>query len=205
MPRNKELSDAMREQSRAAILAAARQLFAERGYFNCKVSDVAKAAKMSKGNVYWHFASKELLLQAVLANGFDSLGQIMIDAANSPGSSQDKLRTLVQAYIDFGQGGSQFLSIYMSLLGHGGAELMARLGFDLRQIGLGYHQSLLQILSLAKVEGVLTTDTDLQMLTMFFFSFFNGLILTYGTEWTQLPMGEIETAVSRLCGFTTPI
>ena len=65
MPRSKELSDQMRAHSQAQILAAARQLFATQGYFNCRVSEIAREASMSPGNVYWYFSSKEEVLKAV--------------------------------------------------------------------------------------------------------------------------------------------
>ena len=75
-PRNKELSEQMREEARTALLAAGRQLFSEQGYFKSKVSDVARAAGMSQGNVYWYFSSKEELLKAVIRPVFALSGGI---------------------------------------------------------------------------------------------------------------------------------
>ena len=87
-PRNKELSEQMREEARTALLAAAGKLFADQGYFKSKVSDVARAAGMSQGNVYWYFASKEELLKALLADGFDRLGEILVESAALPANSE---------------------------------------------------------------------------------------------------------------------
>jgi AcrR family transcriptional regulator len=41
---------------------------------------------MSQGNVYWYFSSKEDLLKAVLADGFEALGSLIEGAANRLGS-----------------------------------------------------------------------------------------------------------------------
>ena len=90
-PRSKELNEEMRAQSIQSLVTTARQMFAERGYFNCKVSDVARAAGMSQGNVYWYFSSKEDLLKAVLADGFDRLGNILEEIAASSGSFSEKI------------------------------------------------------------------------------------------------------------------
>ncbi|HZP29958.1 MAG TPA: TetR family transcriptional regulator [Acidimicrobiia bacterium] len=53
--------------TRAAIVAAARHAFAERGYADVNVGDVAEAVGVGKGTVYRHFASKEELFNAAAA------------------------------------------------------------------------------------------------------------------------------------------
>lgn len=45
-------------ERRARILEAALRCFAEKGYHEATMDDVARAAGVSKGGLYWHFASK---------------------------------------------------------------------------------------------------------------------------------------------------
>jgi TetR/AcrR family fatty acid metabolism transcriptional regulator len=47
---------------REAILKAATRVFAQRGFFNAQVADVAKAAGVAAGTVYLYFRSKDDLL-----------------------------------------------------------------------------------------------------------------------------------------------
>src|SRR5437660_11304324 len=59
-------------RNRSAVLAAAKQLFAEQG-LEAQVPDVAKAANVGVGTVYRHFPTKDHLIAALVADRFDRL------------------------------------------------------------------------------------------------------------------------------------
>lgn len=54
------------ERTRTRIVASALALFARKGYEHTTFTDIAARLKMTKGAVYWHFASKEALLMALV-------------------------------------------------------------------------------------------------------------------------------------------
>jgi AcrR family transcriptional regulator len=54
------------ERTRAALLAAARRLFAEKGYAACGTPELAQAAGLTRGALYHHFADKQALFRAVV-------------------------------------------------------------------------------------------------------------------------------------------
>lgn len=56
------------EESKEAILAAARQLFAKRGYRGTSLASIAEAAGLSQPGLLHHYPSKDALLLAVLAS-----------------------------------------------------------------------------------------------------------------------------------------
>ena len=58
-------SAAARADRRDAILRAAIDVFASRGFFNAQVADVARAAGVAAGTVYLYFESKDDLLVSI--------------------------------------------------------------------------------------------------------------------------------------------
>ena len=53
-------------ERRAAILAAALDEFAARGFAATRLDDVARRAGVAKGTIYLHFADKETLFQELI-------------------------------------------------------------------------------------------------------------------------------------------
>src|SRR6185436_14664125 len=70
---------------RDAILRAAIDVFADRGYFNAQVADVARAAGVAAGTVYLYFRSKDDLLVSIFERSMrDALGEVRaLDAGRS--------------------------------------------------------------------------------------------------------------------------
>jgi AcrR family transcriptional regulator len=59
-------SDEEKEWRRNHILAAAKRVFARKGYHATTIADIARAAKLSYGSIYWYFDSKDALFHALM-------------------------------------------------------------------------------------------------------------------------------------------
>jgi AcrR family transcriptional regulator len=79
-PRSGERSP---EGSRARLLNAAEEVFARRGYERATVDEIATQAGLSKGTVYWNFASKEELFLALLEERFDRPAEAIMEMSRS--------------------------------------------------------------------------------------------------------------------------
>lgn len=68
-PRTEDQFEEMRNKSRDSIITAALELFAQKGFHNTSMAQVAKAAGVSKGLIYNYFESKDELLKGVFELG----------------------------------------------------------------------------------------------------------------------------------------
>jgi AcrR family transcriptional regulator len=73
------------EQTRAAVLDAAAEAFAHRGFVRTSITELATAARVTKGAVYHHFSDKEALFEAVLDQYNEAAMQRVYDAVASHG------------------------------------------------------------------------------------------------------------------------
>jgi AcrR family transcriptional regulator len=72
--------------TRAAILAAALELFQTRGFTTTALDDIAKAARVTRGAVYHHFENKAEIYQALLLESGRKVREL-IPAAVAEGGS----------------------------------------------------------------------------------------------------------------------
>jgi AcrR family transcriptional regulator len=63
------------DQTRKALLRAARTLFAAKGYADTSIEEVARRAGLSKGALYHHFRDKTALFDAVVAKQVRTMGK----------------------------------------------------------------------------------------------------------------------------------
>ncbi|HMD34369.1 MAG TPA: TetR/AcrR family transcriptional regulator C-terminal domain-containing protein [Vicinamibacterales bacterium] len=85
---------------RDALLRAAIDVFAERGYFNAQVADVARAAGVAAGTVYLYFRSKDDLLISIFERGMREAiaeGKNVIDGVDDP---IERLRRLARMHLE---------------------------------------------------------------------------------------------------------
>jgi TetR/AcrR family transcriptional regulator len=89
------------EESRAAILAAAAQEFAEHGIAGARTDAIAREARVNKALIYYYFEDKEKLYGAVLDEAFSALKVNLFRVLDSELPPREKILAYVAAYFDF--------------------------------------------------------------------------------------------------------
>jgi AcrR family transcriptional regulator len=88
-------------ERRSALLHAAANLFAERGFERVSLEDLGAAVGISGPAVYRHFASKQAVLAALLIDVSRELVAGADEVVVSGASDDTKLRELVAFHVDF--------------------------------------------------------------------------------------------------------
>src|SRR5262245_2223556 len=89
------------EQARRdQILQAARSCFVDRGYHPTRMEDIASAAGLSKGGVYFHFQSKQEVFDALVQEEFDSSMQMLKSVTDSNAPVAEKMQILGKFFLE---------------------------------------------------------------------------------------------------------
>jgi TetR/AcrR family transcriptional regulator, fatty acid metabolism regulator protein len=85
---------------RERILAAAERVFAKRGFFAARVSEIAKDAGVADGTIYLYFKSKDDLLISLFENRMRQVNEELRAAVDgAPDRPIDQLRAFVASYL----------------------------------------------------------------------------------------------------------
>lgn len=94
-----------------AILAAAAELFAARGYSGVSLEDIGAAVGVSGPAVYRHFAGKQALLAALLVGVSERLVAGGEAVAESAAAAPARMRALVNFHVDFALGNAAVIRV----------------------------------------------------------------------------------------------
>jgi AcrR family transcriptional regulator len=83
------------DQTRQRILETASALFVEHGYAGTSIRDISERLGMTKGSLYYHFASKEDLQFALIAPLFEAVDEFVKAARDCGQVTHELMRHLV--------------------------------------------------------------------------------------------------------------
>lgn len=84
-----------KDEVKEAIVNVARHIFSRFGFKKTTMDEIAIASRKGKSSIYYYFASKEEIFQAVVEKEASILKQELIKASNETDSPAQKLKTHV--------------------------------------------------------------------------------------------------------------
>lgn len=160
---------------RQRILDAALKVFADRGFYNAKVSEVARAAGVADGTIYLYFENKDDLLIQLFEDRMEYIIRRLNDElARTVGNPLDQIRSLIHLHVD--------LAIH-------DPDLAEFITVELRQSGkfireyenpqfVQYLRVLRDIVETGQREGYIRTGLDSRLIVRAIFGALDEVLLT---------------------------
>ena len=112
-----------RAETRAAILAAGADAFAQAGLAGARTDAIAAAAGVNKAMLYYYFKSKQQLFEAVVEDHFEEFNRRAMALLAMPGPAGPILLQYVALHFDFISTRHRYASIYQQMMMSGGQPL----------------------------------------------------------------------------------
>ncbi|MCL5006287.1 MAG: TetR/AcrR family transcriptional regulator [Acidobacteria bacterium] len=109
--------EALTEFRMAELLEAARKVFAEKGFHEATVDEIADAAGVAKGTVYLYYQSKQAIYWAALERGITALLDEVKTRVGEEETLEDKVRAFIAIKIAYFEKNRDFFAIYISEFG----------------------------------------------------------------------------------------
>ncbi|GAB19256.1 putative TetR family transcriptional regulator [Gordonia effusa NBRC 100432] len=103
---------------REVILRQSIPLFAEHGFREVSIEDIARCAGMPPSGVYRHYVNKAAILQTAFWRANDRMIAAIDDALAQARSPVDAVTRLVSSYVELCSGSAQLIGVYMAEIGH---------------------------------------------------------------------------------------
>jgi AcrR family transcriptional regulator len=117
-PQRRTKKDVLAEFRHAEILAAARGVFAGKGFAGASVDEIAQAAGVAKGTIYLYYPSKREIYFAALREGLTALAEKTKERVEAAETLHDKLVAYVETKLRYFEEHRDFFKIYFAELGN---------------------------------------------------------------------------------------
>jgi len=184
------------DRTRAQILSAAARLFRDEGHSAATIRRISQAAGMEAGSIYYHFSSKEEILDAVLEIGLRELYDMADNYWIAAKARQDDVRTVLTGMVDLHLGflltHSDFTSANIRTYPILPVELRARH----RPLRKAYSALWDNMLLWYQERGMLRTDMRAVPLRQFILGALNWTVEWYDTS--RYPVDQLSQRLSKL-------
>jgi AcrR family transcriptional regulator len=134
---------------REEILRAAEKIFAQNGFYNSTVAEIAKESEFAIGTLYQFFTNKEELYYTMMIEKFDFLYKTLQTKVSENNTCLEKLNCLVEEVLSFIEQHVDFFKIFTWELN----VLNSNMNNQLKDQLVGKHFTYIQLISDVIKEG----------------------------------------------------
>jgi AcrR family transcriptional regulator len=193
-----EAKVSQRQETYESILSSALDLFVSRGFEGTTVDAIAEAAGVTKGAIYFHFATKDDLLLALLGQVERNFVDPMDRRVRRAGpSGTEKFVAFAHQQSELGIGRTK-LAILAIKTSSDFANGDARFAPRIRQIYRRLYDIVEDIIELGKARGEFRTDIGTRQLASFVIATHDGTFLEWQRRGLELKPPEIIHAFRTL-------
>jgi AcrR family transcriptional regulator len=179
---HKDTFDRIPEEKRTRILEIATTEFANKGFDNANINDIAQIAGISVGSLYKYFDSKENFFLTCIRYGQETLENVLSDALESKEDILIKAEKIVRHIQMHSRQNRDLIRLYNEITSESNSALVKKLSRDLEMISAHAYTTLIQK---AKDEGEIRDDIDPKLYAFFTDSLFMMLQFSYTCEYYQ--------------------
>lgn len=97
----------------AAILVAAENIFSEHGYYQARMEDIAEAAELAKGTLYYYFKSKDEIFLQLLERESKRVHEEIQKRISEESSFVEALEEAMEFYLEYFEKNHRFLKMFL--------------------------------------------------------------------------------------------
>jgi len=149
-----------KRKTRQAIIAAAMKLFADKGYEQTSMDELAREAGVGKGTIYGYFAAKSEILFAFLEEEVEHAFEALEAKRGADAPLQEQLVAQMLGQLSYVTTNREFGRIFARELTFPEEKTVR----SSRELDMRYFSKLGEVLSAAQARGELPPETDLLLL-----------------------------------------
>jgi AcrR family transcriptional regulator len=124
VPLCKAAFDKIPKEKRDRILNVAIKEFADNGFENTSIQQIAKKAGISVGSIYKYFENKETMFSMVVHEGMSSLEELLISLEDSSEDILVKAEKIIRALIKYSRKNPELIKLYCQLTTSDNSEFL---------------------------------------------------------------------------------
>jgi AcrR family transcriptional regulator len=124
--------------TREALVSAAADLFSRHGFDGVTVDDIARAARVNRAMLYYHFADKLALYRDIVCRMLDEAGARVTAIVEEPRSAPDKLERFIASFVGLADSHPYFPPLMLREMVEGALHFDAEILSRMRRVFLAF-------------------------------------------------------------------